>query len=185
MDEYTHPSEAYRAHYAVLKSSQGNRERQQCAWQWIGMMRKWLWHSIQSPQSLSFYWWFSVAGWIVSVTSTHMSSNVRLLWPGYAVTHYIATITVVKLRMQATAVSKSFHLPTCLFHQQTHQTKRAWPEMSCDQCISLKGPWRCNNRETEQQLQRRESVNLQSFILLTLHCSNFLIIIIIIIILKS
>lgn len=128
-------------------------------------MRKWLWHSRQSPQSLSFYWWFSVAGWIVSVTSTHKSSSVCLFWPSYTVTHYIATITVFKLCMQVISVLKSFHLPTRLLHQHlTHQTQRAWPEMSCDQCSSLEGPWRCSNRETKQQftVELRDSVNLYS-----------------------
>lgn len=139
VDEYTHSSsQTYTGHYATLKSSQSNRERQQRVWLWIEMMSKWLWHSNQSPQSLPFfYWWFSVAGWIMSVTSIHRSSNKGLLLLlFYAVTHYIATITMFRLCLKAVTALKSFGLSACLHHHHTCKTPCARPEMFCCQCIS-------------------------------------------------
>ncbi|KAM7401103.1 hypothetical protein PAMA_005341 [Pampus argenteus] len=49
------------------------------------------------------------------------SSNIRLLFPSYAVTQDKATITVLKLYMQDVTAFKSLNLPTCLLHQRAIQ----------------------------------------------------------------
>lgn len=52
-------------------------------------------------------------------TTFTCSSNSGIFLPGYAVTHYIATVAMLKLCVQAVTAFNSFHLLTCLHHQIT------------------------------------------------------------------
>lgn len=105
-------------HCATLKTSRGNGERQQRAWEWIGMMSKWMWHSNRSPQSLSF-----------------IDDSVSLdeLWLSLPLTDAaassMATVTMLKLRMRAVTALNSFHRPTCFHRRRSPQTHCAWLEM--------------------------------------------------------
>lgn len=117
VDEYTRSSQTYSGHYAALKASQGNKRASAAS-----VVVNWNDEQMavtQQPKSLSFYWWFSVARWIMSVTSTHRGSSNRLLLPGYTVIHYIATITMLKLF--ACRQSLPWNHSTCL-HVSTIDT---------------------------------------------------------------
>lgn len=86
--------------------------------------------------SLYLYWWFSVAGWIMSVTSTCRCSNNGLVLPSYAVTQYSSQSQCESFECRP---SLPWNHSTCLHvsthHQRTLQTHCVWLEINCGQCI--------------------------------------------------
>lgn len=101
-DEYAHSSQTYRGHYTTPKYSHGNRGRQQQPWQRIEKMNKWLWHSGRS-RSVSCFSLMIQCGRMSYEHNLHSQRDKQ--WHSLAVTHYIATITTLKLCMQTVTVS--------------------------------------------------------------------------------
>lgn len=142
VDEYTHSSQTYRGHYATLKWCQGNK-RASAASVVVNWNDEQMAVTQQPKPPVSFFLLMIQCSWMNYEHHLH-----SLLLPGYAVTHYIATITMLKLCMHTVAALKSFHLPACLHHQRICQTHCAWLEMNCGQCIPSQGPWRCEDKWT-------------------------------------